>query len=307
MGKRVLITGISGFTGYYVAAEFNNLGWEVWGLGQHKSTRASSTNYICADLADSHLLTKVIANAKPDVIIHLAAVAFVEHSDSRAFYEVNLLGTRNLLTAIDSSGHLPASVIIASSANVYGNTTGGSLSETTPMNPANDYAVSKCASEYVAALWRDRLPITITRPFNYTGVGQSQNFLVPKIVQHFRAGAKVIELGNLDVERDFSDVRDVATMYRCLAEENPVGITVNLCSGRTQSLRNILITAGNIMGRELEVKVNQRLVRLNEVETLSGDPTRLNNLIGNINLRTFETTLRWMLKSCSQSGTGPEP
>jgi nucleoside-diphosphate-sugar epimerase len=141
----------------------------------------------------------------------------------------------------------PKRVLIASSANVYGNVA-GILGESQPAAPVNHYAVSKLAMEHMVHTWFDRLPIVITRPFNYTGIGQSQQFLVPKIVDHFVRRAAMIELGNLDVERDFSDVRFVARAYRGLLEYDCAGQTVNICSGRPYTLRWILQMMQTISG-----------------------------------------------------------
>lgn len=164
-------------------------------------------------------------------------------------------------------------------------------------HPANDYAVSKLAMEYMARLWLDKLPIVIVRPFNYTGVGQSDSFLLPKIVSHFRRRAPRIELGNLDVWRDFSDVRAVVDAYRRLLELGPVGVTVNVSSGRAHSLREVLSMAENITGHQMRVDVNPAFVRANEVRTLCGDPARLRALIGAWDTPPVEETVRWMLEA----------
>ena len=291
---RALVTGIKGFTGRYVAAELAAAGWEVWGTGAHEE--AGDRRYRRADLADAEALQKVVAEVAPDVVVHLAAIAFVGHGDAEAFYRVNLIGTRNLLAALAAANKRPECVLLASSANVYGNVTEGVLSESSLPNPANDYAVSKLAMEYMARLWLDKLPIVIARPFNYTGVGQAENFLLPKIVGHFRRGAEVIELGNLDVWRDFSDVRAVARAYRRLLEVRPVGETVNVCSGRARSLREVLAIAEGLTGRSIRVEVNPAFVRVNEVRTLRGDPAHLRGLIGEWDSPPLEETLRWMLE-----------
>ncbi|CAH1746762.1 UDP-glucose 4-epimerase [Thauera humireducens] len=293
--KRALITGIKGFTGQYVAAELAQHGWEAWGIGSHDE--ADDARYRRVDLADAAGLHAVIAEVQPDAVVHLAAIAFVGHADADAFYTVNLIGTRNLLSALAASSKRPESVLLASSANVYGNATEGVLSETTPPSPANDYAVSKLAMEYMARLWMDKLPIVIARPFNYTGVGQTESFLLPKIVGHFRRGAEVIELGNLDVWRDFSDVRAVAQAYRRLLETCPTGETVNVCSGKAHSLREVIAMAEGICGHSIQVQVNRALVRASEVKTLCGDATKLRSTIAEWATPPLEDTLRWMLEA----------
>jgi nucleoside-diphosphate-sugar epimerase len=134
------------------------------------------------------------------------------------------------------------------------------------------------------------------RPFNYTGVGQSEDFLLPKIVAHFQRLAPSIELGNLDVWRDFSDVRAVAQAYRRLIEERPRGEILNVSSGITHSLREVLSMAEEITGHHMEVRVNPAFVRANEVRSLCGDATRLKSLIGTWDTPPLTDTLQWMLK-----------
>ncbi|KTC51727.1 GDP-6-deoxy-D-lyxo-4-hexulose reductase, partial [Pseudomonas fluorescens ABAC62] len=275
-GKRALITGIHGFTGRFMAAELVAHGCEVIGVGSQPS---DSSGYYQIDLADAAGLRKLLAELQPDIIVHLAALAFVGHGAADAFYQVNLIGTRNLLEAIDACGKLPDCVLLASSANVYGNASSGMLDESTPPAPANDYAVSKLAMEYMAGLWQAKLPIVIARPFNYTGVGQADNFLLPKIVSHFIRKASTIELGNLDVWRDFSDVRAVVQAYRGLLEVRPLGQTINVCSGVTHSLREVIEMCKTITGHEIDVQVNPAFVRANEVKTLCGNNARLRSLV----------------------------
>lgn len=292
MSKRVLVTGSEGFTGHYMCAELKKAGYEVVGFGSQSS---AAGKYFQADLLDAAQLHEVLAEVQPDVVIHLAALAVVGHGDANAFYQVNLMGTRNLLEAIAASGKMPDSVLLASSANVYGNQTEGVLTETTAPAPANDYAVSKLAMEFMAHTWQARLPIIIARPFNYTGVGQAENFLLPKIVSHFRRKADVIELGNLDVSRDFSDVRSVVAAYRGLIEQRPSGQTFNVASGQAHSLQAVLSLCEAITGHELQVRVNPAFVRGNEVKTLCGDASKLRSCIGQWDTPSLRETLEWML------------
>lgn len=294
---RVLVTGRYGFTGQYVARALTSAGWQVWG-GCSNPTKEMGPYDRVADLTDAASVNEMINDIRPDAVVHLAGIAFVGHGSVDDFYNVNLLGTRNLLEALTKGGHGKSGVVLASSANVYGNTRISPISESTPPAPANDYAVSKLAMEYVAKLFADQFPITITRPFNYTGVGQDPKFLVPKIVSHFRQRAPKIELGNLDVARDFSDVRDVAAVYAALLDGRSIGgETVNICSGRAIALGEIIDMCRAITSHAIEVTVNPAFVRADEIKTLHGDPSRVAATLGGVKLHRFEETLEWMLSN----------
>ncbi|MFA8393863.1 GDP-mannose 4,6-dehydratase [Burkholderia ubonensis] len=291
----VLITGIAGFTGKYLADLLRTRGYSVSGIA-HNVCSEEEHIYQC-DLLDRSGLANVVSEVKPDYVVHLAAIAFVAHGDADAMYRTNVVGTRNLLEAVAESGHIPGCVLLASSANIYGNTAIDPLVETVVPSPANDYAVSKVAMEYMASLWVSRLPVTLVRPFNYTGIGQSVNFLLPKIVDHFRRGAREIELGNLDVARDFSDVRTVVDAYARLLDVKPTGEVFNVCSGDAVTLRDAISILERIAGYRIDVKVNPAFVRAGEVRYLRGSNERLRSRIGQLKAISLEETLQWMYEA----------
>jgi nucleoside-diphosphate-sugar epimerase len=127
-------------------------------------------------------------------------------------------------------------------------------------------------------------------------VGQSPQFLLPKIVGHFQRRAPVIELGNLDVWRDFSDVRTVAQAYASLIEKPAPGEIFNICSGQAYSLREVLGLMAQIAGHEIEVRVNPAFVRAQEVQRLQGDARKLWQHIGPLPTITLRETLEWMYR-----------
>lgn len=292
----VLITGISGFTGRYLAGALRQEGHEVLGVGQNGGYTSSSDVFSC-DLLDRRHLREVVKQTQPDYVVHLAAISYVAHGDVDAIYRTNVVGTRNLLEALSLNSKLPHAILLASSANLYGNSLEDPISELAPVCPTNDYAVSKLCMEYMARLWVDKLPITIVRPFNYTGVGQSLNFLLPKIVDHFQRGANEIELGNIDVARDFSDVRTVVAAYCKLLKSVRNGGIFNICSGRAHSIRDILTMMSEISGISVKVRVNPNLIRANEVKTLRGNNSKLVAIIGGLDTIPLEKTLQWMWAS----------
>lgn len=291
---RVLITGAAGFTGRYVTDELVRAGHDVVGLVHPSGAVPAGIAAHQVDLLHLDGVRALVGDLDVDAVLHLAAIAFVAHGDADKLYRANIVGTRNLLEAVHGAARTPRIVVLASSANIYGNTDVEPIDEDVPPAPANDYAVSKLAMEHMAALWADRLPIAITRPFNYTGVGQDVRFLIPKIVDHFRRGERKIELGNTGVWRDFGDVRTVAAYYRRLVEAAPAGVTLNLCSGVGHSLAEILDMMAAIAGYEIDVQVNPAFVRANEVRRLVGSRRRLVRTLGEEPVIPLDDTLSWM-------------
>lgn len=278
---RVLVTGLDGFTGRYVRQVLEDKGHEPVGLK--------------ADLTNAEAVKQEVKSLQPDAVIHLAAISSVEHDNANAIYQVNLIGTRNLLDALAHQESSLECVLLASSANIYGNSIEGVIDESVLPSPVNDYGVSKLAMEYMAKLWMDKLPIVISRPFNYTGVGHDARFVIPKLVEHFARRAESIELGNLDVEREFNDVRTVGEIYFRLLKQGEPGQTYNICSGRPVSLKSVINALKQITGHDLEVKVNPAFVRANEVRRLCGSPAKLEACTGKLQHPPLEETLRWML------------
>lgn len=277
---RVLVTGASGFTGRYLMRALVAAGHYPIAL--------------VADLTDANAIDKAVAGGDADAVVHLAAQTFVHSDDFSAFYRVNQLGTFYLLDAV--SRHMPgAPTLIASSGNIYGTKCGGMLDEDTAPDPVNHYASSKYAMELGARLWADRLRLIAVRPFNYTGIGQDQRFLVPKIVDHFRRRRPTIELGNVHVSRDFGDVRAVVDAYIKLILNPPEPTTVNICTGEARTIDDIVAIAAHETGHDLEVTVNPAFVRANEIDFLAGDNSRLRRLVPDWEPIRIEQTLSWML------------
>ena len=278
---KILLTGAAGFTGLFFKQQAEAAGHTVWPLA--------------ANLTDKAAVAAEVAQAAPEAVVHLAAISFVGHADDTAFYAVNVLGTMNLLSAMAALPVAPTKVLLASSANVYGNCDAPPITEAQAPAPVNHYATSKLAMEHMALTYADRLPIVITRPFNYTGPGQAPQFLIPKLVSHFARRASRIELGNLHVEREFNDVRMVCEAYLRLLAQGQPGQIYNVCSGQPYTLQHVINTLERITGHTMAVDVNPAFVRANEVHRLCGSPDKLHAAVGPLGEWGLEDTLRWML------------
>jgi nucleoside-diphosphate-sugar epimerase len=288
--KIVLITGISGFTGIYLEKLLISFGYQVYGITFSPS---KNKNHFFCDLLDYNKLKDLINYVKPNYVFHLAGISSVLEKSRSLIYDVNVIGTENLLESIVKSNLFPEKVIIASSATVYGNVNNIVLDESLNPSPINHYGCSKLVVEHISKVYFDKLNIIITRPFNYTGAGQSVNYLFPKIVHHFLEKKKNIELGNIDVARELNDVNDISNVYYKLMLCNKSGIVVNLCSGKVISISEVILFMESFTNHKIDIIVNPSLVRENEIKVLKGS----NNFLCSILDYEFKFQFKDTIKS----------
>ncbi len=276
---KVLITGIEGFTGIHLSEYLRLEGFSIYGMSYFPSDDART--FMC-DITQLQQVKSIIHNISPDYIIHLAGISFVAHNNVQGIYSTNVQGTINLLDACVELDKKPEKIILASSATVYGNQNSEILVEDMCPIPNSHYANSKLAMENMARNYFETLNIMIVRPFNYTGRGQAQHFVIPKIVHHFREKKSEIELGNINVFREFNDVRYICSLYHQMMLSNHKNDIVNFCSGNTVSLTVVIDTLKELTGQQIDVKVKPQFVRVNEIHSLSGSTSKLYKILGEI-------------------------
>ncbi len=290
--KKVLIIGIESFTGVHLHSYLKQCGYDVYGTMLNQT---NEKNIFHCDITSKDMIKSIITNIMPAYIINLAGISFVDTKNKELFYKINVIAVENILEAIlEIEDYTPLKTILVSSATVYGNQAKNILDEEMIPNPINHYGISKLAMEQIAKTYFNKIDIVITRPFNYTGVGQTDNFLIPKIVSHYKENKGVIELGNTNVFREFNDVKYVCEIYRKLLESNIKNEIVNISSNRVISLKEVMKYMNNIAGYSLEVKVNPKFIRANEIISLSGSTNKLFKLLGVIEQKDFIETLKDM-------------
>jgi len=292
--EKVFITGINGFTGKHLEKHLSEKGFQVYGSTLDET---SVTNHFKCDILNEEALFDVLNKVKPHYVIHLAAISFVASKNQQNIYTVNVFGTINLLSAIEKLDYSLNKVLVASSATVYGNIE-GELNETMCPTPVNHYGNSKLVMENMIKPYFEKLNIIITRPFNYTGVGQESHFLIPKILSHYKLGKEKIELGNIDVLREFNDVNFVIRSYTELMLSNTRSEIVNVCTGNAISISEILIAMSKIAGYTIKVEINPKFVRPNEIRVLKGSTKKMINIVGDFTGEfDIENTLKEMYQS----------
>lgn len=291
--KKILVIGIDSFTGKYLSSYLQECGYDLYGT---TLTENSHKKYKC-DITSKSDIINILEKVEPDYIIHLAGISFPAHGNNQDFYNINTIGATNVLDAVLELSQNPSKIILVSSATVYGNQGLEILDESLCPKPSNHYGASKYAMECVARAYFEKLPIVITRPFNYTGIGQAEHFLIPKIVKHYKEKKNTIELGNLDVSREFNDIDYVCEVYKRLLECKARSEIVNICSGEARKLLDVIDTMNHLAGYKIKVEVNAAFVRKGEIKSLTGSTQKLFKLIGIVEQKSFEETLRGMLEA----------
>lgn len=267
--KRVLIFGAAGFVGRYLADEFTNNGYRVYGSDKLDAESLTGfVGYSSADILDAEEVCKVLNKFKPNYIVNLAAISSVGMSWEmpQLTLEVNVRGALNILEAARGQDDKPKVMFVGSSEEYAASE--GPINEEMPLNANNPYGISKMAQERFAAIYRERYEMKIycVRPFNHTGVGQKDTFVLPSFCKQVAEIEKkgtpgIIKVGNLDAFRDFSDVRDIVRAYRLIIESDDCSKIYNIGSGVAYSLKELLSYIVSLSTQVIKVEIDKSRFR----------------------------------------------
>lgn len=288
MAGKALIFGANGFVGGYLVREFTDHGYEALGSDVAESAAHQGlAGYASADLLDAETVERIVREFQPDVIVNLAAISSVGQSWKMPALtmQVNIVGTINILEAACKLLESPKILLVGSSEEYA--TSDKPLKETDPIDASNPYGISKVTQERFAEVYAEQYGLRIyrTRSFNHTGVEQNPNFVIPswckQAAEIDRSGKPgVMRVGNLNVARDFSDVRDVVRAYRMIIESDYAGEVFNIGSGEALTLREILSAIVDLSSQPIEINVDTALIRPSDTPYICSDVTKIRTLLG---------------------------
>jgi len=292
--RSLFITGLSGFVGQHIQSRLgrNDSAWEL--------LPAASP----FDLTDPQSLIDLWPQL-PDAVIHLAGQTFVPEAfrDPARTFDINLLGTLNLLQALKARG-FKGPFLYVSSGDVYGQVEESALpiTEQQPPCPRNPYAVSKLSAEYLSLQWglSEGWPVLVARPFNHIGTGQKDSFVIASAarqINRIKQGlqAPQLEVGDIDVTRDFLDVDDVVSAYFALLEKGTPGQVYNICSGHEQSIRSLIEQMGDLAEVPLQLVQDPARMRRADQRRVCGSHQRLARTTGWTPQISIQQSLRAIL------------
>lgn len=280
--KKVLITGCSGFLASHLIKRLIKE-YDIYGFTEIKDFKTNEFDYRVIDIRDDEKVKNYIREVKPDLTFHFAAITNVGFSwkNKKLTYEVNIIGSSNLFEAL--SEYSPNSrVLIMSSAELYGNKGNKPIGTREEIDVKNPYSLSKYSMEMISDLYNERNDLNIVkiRAFNFTGPGQDSKFVASDFAKQIAMiergySEPIIHVGNLDVKRDFSDVRDIVEYLIKISDEGKAGEIFNLCSGEAYSIRFILETLLSFSNMQIDVIVDKSKLRPADIPVLFGDYNEL--------------------------------
>lgn len=317
----LLITGASGFAGRYLVEYCARQGVRVTALAHTEipvSDTHSNVQWIRCDLEDRRGVFDLLQKTRPDRIVHLAGISHIPVSwqEPEKTFRVNFLGAYHLFQGVVDCGLSPR-VLVVSSSDVY-DPAGGEgkpISEEGPIRPITPYAVTKLGIELLAHTFvrEQNMDAVIVRAFSHTGPGQKPNFVCSSFarqIARIEAGEEKASLsvGDLDVVRDFTDVRDIARAYWLALEKGERGEVYNICSGRMRSIDAVLRLLLGLSDRGIEVRRDPEKIRKTDVPVQIGNPAKFRETTGWSPAIPLDTTLRDLLdywREDLKKSTGP--
>ena len=286
--SRVLIFGAGGFVGSYLCKEFLNNGYKVSGTDKGEGTALPpEVDFYMTDLMQANVVENLINRIQPDIIVNLAAISSVGASWNmpQTTMAINVIGALNIMEAARKSERKPKILFVGSSEEYV--ISENPLDENTQLNANNPYGISKVTQEQFAKLYKEQygLKIYCVRPFNHTGVGQRDSFVLPSFCKQVavieKSGKKgKIQVGNLKVKRDFSHVKDIVRAYRMIVESDNCNQIYNVGSGNAYSLEDMLTYIIGLSNQHIEIEIDQNRIRPTDQSVICCDRSLIGRELG---------------------------
>lgn len=287
MKGKVIIFGANGFVGPYLAKEFKANDYSVCTSDINEPSNKPDNAFIKGDILNAESVKSIVNTVSPDIVINLAAISSVGLSWNipQQTMMINTVGALNILEAAKKQENAPKIMFVGSSEEYE--VSDKPIDENTPLDSNNPYGISKITQESFAKLYRERygMQIYCVRPFNHTGVGQQDTFVLPSFCKQAAEIEKsgksgVIKVGNLAAKRDFSDVRDIVRAYRMIIERGSCDKVYNIGSGKAYSLDELLEHIVSLCSQDIEVQVDPERFRPVDTPVICCDNSLIANELG---------------------------
>lgn len=297
--KKYLVTGVNGFVGQYFVSclrEHENDA-DILGVDITDTSNIEKIKYKKANLCDKETVFEILSEYKPDYIVHLAAMSSVAQSwqEPADCFLNNTSAFLHIAEAVRIHS-LNCRILSVGSSEEYG-VYNKPMQEDFNLHPKSPYSVARVSQEYLSKLYVDRfgIDIVMTRSFNHIGPRQNERFVIPSFIKQLveisQGAENKMMVGNIDVIRDFLDVRDVVEAYSLILQKGKIREVYNVCSGQGYKLREIIEETAKILNIEPQIVVDESRIRPNDMARVIGDNTKLKTQLGWEQKFTLQDTL----------------